>query len=190
MSSSLLDIFATITDPRRAQGKMYGLAPILMVSVLAVLSGATSYRKVHGFIDSHLSRLNKAFGLGWRKAPASIYRPIHMIGLELGISVASAALRGEPTGCPRGFAADVIATAKKDLVPGELLDGEGGACVWGKLMPAGASIAGDYLPIGLAHNVEITRPVAAGSCLTMADVDLDPGDQLLALRRTMTGAEP
>jgi predicted homoserine dehydrogenase-like protein len=121
---------------------------------------------------------------------ASIYRPIHMIGLELGISVASAALRGEPTGCPRGFAADVIATAKKDLVPGELLDGEGGACVWGKLMPAGASIAGDYLPIGLAHNVEITRPVAAGSCLTMADVDLDPGDQLLALRRTMTGAEP
>jgi hypothetical protein len=70
MSSSLLDIFATIADPRRAQGKMYGLAPVLMVSVLAVLSGATSYRKVHGFIDTHLSRLNKAFGLGWRKAPA------------------------------------------------------------------------------------------------------------------------
>lgn len=70
MSSSLLNIFATIADPRRAQGKMYGLAPVLMVSVLAVLSGATSYRKVHGFIDTHLSRLNKAFGLGWRKAPA------------------------------------------------------------------------------------------------------------------------
>ena len=70
MSSSLLDIFATITDPRRAQGKMYGLAPVLKVSVLAVLFGATSYRKIHGFIDNHLSRLNKAFGFGWRKAPA------------------------------------------------------------------------------------------------------------------------
>ncbi len=121
---------------------------------------------------------------------ASIYRPIHMIGLELGISVASAALRGEPTGCPEGFRADVIATAKKDMPAGEMLDGEGGACVWGKLMPAGASIAGDHLPIGLAHNVELKRPVAAGACLTMADVDIDPGDQLLALRRTMTGAAP
>jgi len=121
---------------------------------------------------------------------ASIYRPIHMIGLELGVSVASAALRGEPTGCPRGFEADVIATAKKDLVAGEMLDGEGGACVWGKLMPAGASITGDYLPIGLAHDVEVTRPVAAGACLRMTDVALDPGDPLIALRRTMTGAEP
>ena len=121
---------------------------------------------------------------------ASIYRPIHMIGLELGISVASAALRGEPTGCPRSFEADVIATAKKDMSAGRMLDGEGGECVWGKLMPAGASIAGDYLPIGLAHHVELKRPVAAGSCLTMADVAIDQGDQLLALRRTMTGTAP
>ena len=113
-----------------------------------------------------------------------------MIGLELGISVASAALRGEPTGCPDGFRADVIATAKKDMPAGEMLDGEGGACVWGKLMPAGVSIAGDHLPIGLAHKVELVRPVAAGACLTMADVAIDPGDQLLALRRTMTGAAP
>ncbi|MEM9439820.1 MAG: Gfo/Idh/MocA family oxidoreductase [Pseudomonadota bacterium] len=121
---------------------------------------------------------------------ASIYRPIHMIGLELGISVASAALRGEPTGYPKSFEADVIATAKRDMPAGEMLDGEGGACVWGKLMPAGMSVAGDYLPIGLAHTVELVRPVAAGACLTMADVALDPGDPLIALRRTMTGAAP
>ncbi len=120
----------------------------------------------------------------------TIYRPIHMIGLELGISVASAALRSEPTGCPASFEADVIATAKRDLRAGETLDGEGGACVWGKLMPASMSIAGDYLPIGLAQNVDLARPVTAGTCLTMADVTLDPGDQIMALRRTMTGAEP
>lgn len=70
MSSSLLDIFTTIPDRRRAQGKMYALAPVLMVSVLAVLSGATSYRKIHGFIDAHLSRFNRVFDLGWRRAPA------------------------------------------------------------------------------------------------------------------------
>ncbi|MGI9510063.1 MAG: NAD(P)H-dependent oxidoreductase [Geminicoccaceae bacterium] len=121
---------------------------------------------------------------------ASIYRPIHMIGLELGISVASAALRGEPTGSPESFKADVIATAKKDMPAGGMLDGEGGASVWGKLMPAGASIAGNFLPIGLASNVELIRPVAAGACLTMADVDIDQSDQLLALRRTMTGVIP
>ncbi len=120
---------------------------------------------------------------------ASIYRPVHMIGLELGISVASAALRGEPTGCPQSFKADVIATAKRDLAAGDVLDGEGGACVWGKLMPAGASVAGGFLPIGLAQHVELTRPVAAGSSLTMADVVLDPEDDLLTLRRTMTGAD-
>jgi predicted homoserine dehydrogenase-like protein len=121
---------------------------------------------------------------------ASIYRPIHMIGLELGISVASAALRGEPTGCPEAFRADVIATAKRDLGAGETLDGEGGECVWGKLMPASASIAGDHLPIGLAHGVELARPVARGKSLTMADIVGDPGDQVVALRRTMTAAEP
>lgn len=70
MSSNLLGFFDNIPDSRRAQGKMYGLAPILLVSVLAVLSGATSYRQIHGFIDSHLVRLNATFDFGWRKAPA------------------------------------------------------------------------------------------------------------------------
>ena len=67
---------------------------------------------------------------------AALYRPVHMIGLELGISVASAALRGEPTGAPTGFRSDVVATAKRNLKKGEMLDGEGGFCVWGKQTPA------------------------------------------------------
>ena len=48
-----------------------------------------------------------------RSSACALYRPIHMIGLELGISVASAALRKEPTGAPNGFRSDVVATAKK-----------------------------------------------------------------------------
>src|SRR5216110_1563318 len=71
---------------------------------------------------------------------AALYRPIHMIGLELGISVASVALRKEPTGAPTGFRSDVAATAKRTLKSGEVLDGEGGFCVWGKQTPAQMSL--------------------------------------------------
>ncbi|MEL6210642.1 MAG: flagellar biosynthesis protein FlgA, partial [Pseudomonadota bacterium] len=73
-----------------------------------------------------------------------------MIGMELGISVASAALRGEPTGAPDGFRSDVAATAKRDLKAGEMLDGEGGHCVWGRQTSAAESVAEGYLPLGLA----------------------------------------
>src|SRR5690348_16434298 len=78
---------------------------------------------------------------------AALYRPIHMIGLELGISVASAALRKEPTGVATGFRSDVVATAKRDLNKGEVLDGEGGFCVWGRKTPAALSLEQGYLPL-------------------------------------------
>ncbi|MGH8722391.1 MAG: NAD(P)H-dependent oxidoreductase, partial [Burkholderiales bacterium] len=54
---------------------------------------------------------------------SALYKPYHLIGLELGISVASAGLRGEPTGAPTGFRGDAVATAKRDLAVGETLDG-------------------------------------------------------------------
>ena len=81
---------------------------------------------------------------------ATLYRPTHMIGLELGISVASAALRKEPTGTPVCFNSDVAATAKRALKAGEMLDGEGGFTVWGKQVPADVSLKEGYLPLGLA----------------------------------------
>src|SRR5207248_9845782 len=66
----------------------------------------------------------------------AMYRPTHMSGLELGISVASVALRKEPTGSATGFRSDVVATAKRDLKKDEMLDGEGGFCGWGRPPPA------------------------------------------------------
>ncbi|MCX7203595.1 MAG: Gfo/Idh/MocA family oxidoreductase, partial [Burkholderiales bacterium] len=62
---------------------------------------------------------------------SAMYKPYHLIGLELGISVASVGLRGEPTGAPDGWRGDVVATAKRDLKAGEMLDGEGGFTVYG-----------------------------------------------------------
>lgn len=114
----------------------------------------------------------------------ALYRPAHLAGLELGISVASAAVRGEATGSARDFNADVVATAKRDLRPGDMLDGEGGYTVWGKLARASDSLAAGALPIGLAHRVKVVRPVAAGSVVTTADVEL-ADSPALAVRRQM-----
>jgi len=116
---------------------------------------------------------------------SAMYKPYHLIGLELGISVLSAALRGEPTGSCEAFRADVVATAKRDLKVGEMLDGEGGHCVWGKLQPAAASLARGALPIGLAHGVRVHRPIKAGEIVGWADVDVRADDKAIKFRREM-----
>jgi len=103
---------------------------------------------------------------------SALWRPYHLIGLELGVSVAWASLLGLPTGAATGFRGDVVATAKRDLDSGEMLDGEGGFTVWGKLMQAPTSVAMGALPIGLAHGVKLKTPVAAGDTVTWADVDV------------------
>lgn len=118
----------------------------------------------------------------------ALYRPIHMIGLELGVSVASAALRNEPTGAPVGFISDVVATAKRDLKAGEMLDGEGGFCVWGKQQPADVSLRERSLPLGLAHNVKLKRDIATGDKLKWSDVDVDEADDAVKVRREMEAA--
>jgi len=119
---------------------------------------------------------------------AALYRPIHMIGLELGISVASCALRHEPTGAPTGFRSDVVATAKRALKAGEMLDGEGGFCVWGKQTPASVSLANDLLPLGLAHDVKLLRDIPEGGALKWSDVACDANDIAVKVRREMEAA--
>ena len=119
---------------------------------------------------------------------ASLYRPIHMIGLELGISVASAALRKEATGAPIAFNSDVVATAKRKLTAGEMLDGEGGFCVWGKQTPAQASLQKGYLPLGLAHHVKLKTDIAEGQRIKWEDVDYDPDSLAVRVRREMEAA--
>ncbi|WP_046863008.1 NAD(P)H-dependent oxidoreductase [Microvirga massiliensis] len=116
---------------------------------------------------------------------AALYRPIHMIGLELGISVASAALRKEATGAPVCFNSDVVATAKRKLKAGEILDGEGGFCVWGKQTPADASLSNGYLPLGIAHNVKLKHDIEEGQRLKWTDVEIDEHDLAVRTRREM-----
>jgi predicted homoserine dehydrogenase-like protein len=115
----------------------------------------------------------------------AMYKPYHLIGLELGISVASVGLRAEPTGQPIAWHGDVAATAKRDLGIGETLDGEGGFTVYGKLMPAADSLRAGVLPLGLAHGVALRRPVAAHTAVRWDDVSFGADDAAVRFRREM-----
>jgi predicted homoserine dehydrogenase-like protein len=116
---------------------------------------------------------------------AAMYKPYHLIGLELGISVASAGLRREATGAPDDFRGDVVAVAKRDLRAGEVLDGEGGYMVYGRLMSAAESLRIGGLPIGLAHGITLTRPISAGDPVSWSDVATRESDDAVRVRREM-----
>ena len=116
---------------------------------------------------------------------SAMYKPFHLIGLELNISILSAALLGRPTGAARDFVGDAVATAKRDLAAGETLDGEGGFTVYGKLLPARASLERRALPIGLAHGVALKRAMRAGEVVRWDDVEIDPSLDAVRARRAM-----
>jgi predicted homoserine dehydrogenase-like protein len=116
---------------------------------------------------------------------AAMYKPSHLIGLELGISVASVAVRKEPTGAATGWRGDCVATAKRNLRAGEMLDGEGGYTVWGKLMSARDSAARKALPIGLAHKLKLRRDLAEGATVSWDDVEYDAASQAVSIRKEM-----
>jgi predicted homoserine dehydrogenase-like protein len=119
---------------------------------------------------------------------SAMYRPYHLIGLELGISALSAVLRKEPTGQTRDFMSDVVSVAKRDLKQGEILDGEGGFTVWGKAQPAAKSLQFGALPIGLAHGVKLTRAIKAGETVRWDDVSPDETMDAVKTRRAMEQA--
>jgi predicted homoserine dehydrogenase-like protein len=114
---------------------------------------------------------------------AATYKPFHLIGMELGISLYSVVLRGEPTGAPNAFRGDAVAVAKRDLCTGERLDGEGGFTVWGKLISAHRSVDMAALPIGLAKDVRVVNSVSAGEFVRLSDVALDQEGPVLELRQ-------
>lgn len=116
---------------------------------------------------------------------AAMYRPYHLIGLELGVSIANIVLRGEPTGGTDSFRGDAVAIAKRALRGGEKLDGEGGYTVYGRLMPAADSLVHEAVPIGLAHVITLRRPIEAGQVVKWSDVVTDASNEAIRVRREM-----
>ena len=154
----------------------------IRMGVWVTVEGETDYiRRCFEEYNAHTDPTGRYF---------TLYKRWHLIGLEVGMSVASVALRGEPTGVAQGWNADVVATAKRDLRPGDLLDGEGGYTVWGKLLPAATSRSLRGLPLGLAHSARVVRPVAKGQALSWDDVEMDTTTHAYRVRREMEAMFP
>ncbi|MDG2473899.1 MAG: hypothetical protein P8M50_01300 [Paracoccaceae bacterium] len=116
---------------------------------------------------------------------SAMYKPFHLIGLELNISILSAALIQQPTGVTRAFTSDVIAVSKSYLKAGRILDGEGGFSVWGKLCPAKISLQFGYLPIGLANNVKLKKDIQPNTPLKWSDINIEKSSKATELRLKM-----
>ena len=116
---------------------------------------------------------------------SAMYKPFHLIGMELNISVFSAALLNQATGQTKKFTGDVVSTTKTILKKGEILDGEGGATVWGKLVPSKLSLSMEALPIGLAHGIRLKNEIKENEIITWNDVDYLPSDPAILYRRKM-----
>ncbi len=74
--SRLVEALREVPDPRRAAGKRYPLAPLLRFTILALLSGAKSYRGIISFVEPRLAVLNALFRCSLKRAP-SRWRAAH-----------------------------------------------------------------------------------------------------------------
>jgi predicted homoserine dehydrogenase-like protein len=188
-----VDDLAHVCRPRKEGGQLAHKGTVEVISSLE-RDGRPVYRDlrwgVYITFEGHNEYARHCFAdygmaMDSKGQYTALYRPYHLIGLELSISILRVGLRGEATGSARGFLGDVAAVAKKDLVPGEMLDGEGGACVYGKLFPAEVSLKRNALPIGLAHRVSLIRGVKSGEAVRWADVKIDINDAVVRFRREM-----
>ena len=187
------DDLATVLRPRHLGGVLAGDGMVEVVSSLA-RDGSPVPRDLRWGVYTVFKAQNdyaascfKQYGLPTDASGryAAMYKPFHLIGLELSISVASVALRGEPTGSCKAWRGDAVAVAKRALKAGEMLDGEGGYTVYAKLIPAARSLALGALPIGLAAHVKLVRDVAADEFVKTSDVALDENSQAVRIRREM-----
>jgi predicted homoserine dehydrogenase-like protein len=188
-----VDDLARVLRPRSAGGSLHHAGQVEVISSVE-RDGRPVFRDLRWGVyvtfaaeHEYVRRCFQEYGIVTDPSGeyAGMYKPSHLIGLELGISVASVALRREATGAATGFRADCVATAKRDLAAGETLDGEGGYTVYGRLMPASASLAAGGLPIGLAHKVKLVRDVPAGRPVSWDDVAIDGSSEAARIRREM-----
>jgi len=191
-----VDDLARVLRPRSAGGHLHHAGQVEVISSLE-RDGRPVFRDLRWGVyvtfsaeHEYVRRCFQEYGIVTDPSGeyASMYKPSHLIGLELGVSVASAALRREATGAATGWRGDCVATAKRRLEAGEVLDGEGGYTVWGKLLPAADSAARRALPIGLAHRVKLRRALAEGTIVSWDDVEYDAGAQAVQVRREMESA--
>ena len=191
-----VDDLARVLRPRADGGMLHHRGQVEVISSLE-RDGRPVFRDLRWGVyvtfaadSDYVQRCFKEYGLVTDPGGniSALYKPYHLIGLELGISVASVGVRREPTGAPIDWHGDVVATSKRALRAGEVLDGEGGHTVYGRLMSARDSVAGGYLPLGLAHKVKLKAAIPAGQPVRWEDVDFDDRSEAVQFRREMERA--
>jgi predicted homoserine dehydrogenase-like protein len=188
-----IDELPSVMRPESEGGQLHHKGQVEVVSSLERDGGVVPYDIRFGVwvvFEGETEYIRRCFAeYGVKTDPsgryACMYKRWHLIGLEVGISVASVGLRLEPTGCATGFRADAVATAKRDLRAGEMLDGEGGYTVVGKLTSAQDSLAMGALPLGLAHGIKLLNPVKEGHAVRWSDVVCNADDGAVRARREM-----
>ncbi len=188
-----IDGLPQVCRPRSQGGTLHHKGQVEVVSSLHRDGVAIDYDIRFGVFvvfeadTDYIARCFREYGLKTDDSGryAALYKRWHLIGLELGTSVASVALRGEPTGAANGWRADTVAVAKRDLAAGELLDGEGGYTVSGQLMPAARSLHEGALPMGLTHRTPLVNAVRRGHVVRWSDVAVDGSDPAVRLRLDM-----
>jgi predicted homoserine dehydrogenase-like protein len=188
-----VDDLAQVCRPRNEGGSLHHPGTVEVVSSLNRDDSPTERDLRWGVFvtfkaaTDYVARCFSEYGLTTDESGnyAALYRPFHLIGLELGVSIATAALRGHATGAPTGFLADVVAVAKRDLAAGDRLDGEGGYTVYGRLAPAKDTLTLAGLPIGLAQGTRLRNAVASGETVKWSDVDIDEDQEPVRLRREL-----
>ena len=188
-----VDDLARVLKPRAEGGVLHHRGQVEVVSSVE-RDGQAVFRDLRWGVyvtfagdSEYARRCFKEYGLVTDESGnyTAMYKPYHLIGLELGISVASVGLRHEATGAPDAFRADAVAVAKRELAVGDTLDGEGGYTVYGRLMPAEHSLRLHALPIGLAHHVRLTRPITKGRPITWDDIAPPADSEAVRVRKEM-----
>ena len=114
---------------------------------------------------------------------SAIWRPYHYIGLELAQSIYSIALDKKSTGHTKFFNAEVITVAKKNLLVGEKLDGEGGFAARGKLVSSKNSVENNFLPLGLSDGTIIQKTIKKDEFIKFNDVAINWSQEVLKARK-------
>jgi predicted homoserine dehydrogenase-like protein len=107
------------------------------------------------------------------------YRPFHLTHLEAPLSAARAAIFGDPTVTPLGApVSEVVVMAKRDLAPGDILDGIGGYASYGVIDASATARGENLLPMGLSEGATVTRAVRQDQPVSLADVEM-PDERLI-----------
>ena len=121
------------------------------------------------------------------------YTPFHLCHFEVPVTIARAALLHDAAITPMGAPyLDVLATAKRDLKAGEVIDALGGYTVYGEAETAEITARDNLLPIGVAVGCTLRRDIPKDRHLTYADVEIPPGrlvDKLRAEQDALFGLQ-